>query len=163
MPPASRRHADDRPSTPTAPRPPVGAPAEAELPGGPGTRVPPARPQGQPPGLEDGLFALLSHELRTPLASIVGYLELLLDDDGQGLSAQQRRFLEAIGRNTRRLERLAARLASGELALAPGEAALVAESVEAARPRADAERDAATAGRGAALERCEQTRQEVRP
>jgi PAS domain S-box-containing protein len=53
--------------------------------------------------LKNEFFALVSHELRTPLTSIVGYVELLLDDSEDD---QERRFLSVIERNARRLERL---------------------------------------------------------
>jgi signal transduction histidine kinase len=53
----------------------------------------------------DEFFSVVSHELRTPLTSIIGYLELLLEDDS--LPAEQRRkFLNVINRNARRLLRL---------------------------------------------------------
>ncbi|MEQ1760748.1 MAG: ATP-binding protein [Vicinamibacterales bacterium] len=48
--------------------------------------------------------ANVSHELRTPLTSIRGYVEALLDDPGT--PAQVRQFLEVIGRQSTRMERL---------------------------------------------------------
>ena len=48
--------------------------------------------------------ANVSHELRTPLTAIRGYLEALRDEPGQSDSAQ--RFVEIIGRQSARMERL---------------------------------------------------------
>jgi len=45
----------------------------------------------------------VSHELRTPLTSIAGYTEMLADGDAGQLSADQRRMLDIVERNTRRL------------------------------------------------------------
>ncbi|MGZ6696038.1 MAG: ATP-binding protein, partial [Solirubrobacteraceae bacterium] len=97
--------------------------------------------------LKDEFFALVSHELRTPLTSIVGYLEMALEEDhGQpGLDPQRRRFLGVIERNASRLQRLVgdllfvAQVEAGTLTLQRGEAdlaVLAREAVEAARPRA---------------------------
>jgi signal transduction histidine kinase len=98
--------------------------------------------------MKEEFFALVSHELRTPLTSIVGYLEVLLEEDAEDdlLPPHQRRFLGTIDRNARRLQRLVgdllfvAQLEAGRLALEPGDAALdtlAGEAVAAARPRAD--------------------------
>ncbi len=96
--------------------------------------------------MKDEFLALVSHELRTPLTSIVGYLELLEDEDEDLNSDESRRFLGVIGRNAIRLQRLvddvlfAARAEAGRLGLAKREMSLttVAEqSVTAARPRAE--------------------------
>ena len=46
-----------------------------------------------------------SHELRTPLASILGFAETLIDDDGAD-PAMRRRFLKVIGDEARRMQRL---------------------------------------------------------
>ncbi len=95
--------------------------------------------------MKDEFLALVSHELRTPLTSIVGYLELLAEDEDELGSEQGRRFLEVIERNAVRLQRLvddvlfAARAEAGRLALAKRHIDLVevaAESVAAARPGA---------------------------
>ncbi|PRY21969.1 ATP-binding protein [Pseudosporangium ferrugineum] len=51
-------------------------------------------------------MSTVSHELRTPLTSIAGYVELLLDGEAGELGPQQRRMLEVIGRNSRRLREL---------------------------------------------------------
>lgn len=48
----------------------------------------------------EDLVASVSHELRTPLTSILGYIELVLDDD---LPSSSRRGLEIAGRNANRL------------------------------------------------------------
>jgi signal transduction histidine kinase len=95
--------------------------------------------------LKDEFVALISHDLRTPLTSIMGYLELAMDDDTLG--ADPRRYLEVVQRNSERLLRLVndllfvARLEAGELDLHPAELDLgpiVRQSVEEARPRAGA-------------------------
>jgi PAS domain S-box-containing protein len=56
--------------------------------------------------LKDQFVSLISHELRTPLTSILGYLELVLDDEEQSLSEEQRRYLTTVERNADRLLRL---------------------------------------------------------
>lgn len=95
--------------------------------------------------LKDEFFALVSHELRTPLTSIIGYLDLVLDD-GEGLDADTQRFLEVVQRNARRLLRLVgdllfvAQVEAGQLSLEQTQVDLgqiAAEAVEAARPRAE--------------------------
>ena len=95
--------------------------------------------------LKDEFVALISHDLRTPLTSIMGYLELILDDDN--LTEEQRGFLSVADRNADRLLRLVndllfvARFEAGQLELHPTEldlAAVVRQSVEEAEPRATA-------------------------
>ena len=54
----------------------------------------------------------LSHELWTPLTSILGYLELLLSGEGGRLTQTQRRYLETVERNAKRLFRTTAALDS---------------------------------------------------
>ena len=94
--------------------------------------------------MKDQFFALVSHELRTPLTSIIGYLELVLDDP-DAIDERERRFLGVVDRNAKRLLRLVgdllfvAHVEAGRLALEVGRVdleALTHEAVEAARPRA---------------------------
>jgi signal transduction histidine kinase len=96
--------------------------------------------------LKDEFFALVSHELRTPLTSIIGYLELVLDDEDDELAEPHRRHLAIVERNATRLLRLVgdllfvAQVEAGKLALEPSSVdlpQLVAQAVEAARPRAE--------------------------
>jgi signal transduction histidine kinase len=73
--------------------------------------------------LKDEFVATVSHELRTPLTSILGFLEMLLEEDVGPLNEEQRRFLEIVMRSSRRLMRqvddllFMARLDSAGLAL----------------------------------------------
>jgi signal transduction histidine kinase len=96
--------------------------------------------------LKDEFLSLVSHELRTPLTSIRGYLELVLDGEAGEVNNEQRRFLLAVERNSRRLLRLVgdllfvAQADAGRLTLERAKvdvAALAADCVEAARPVAD--------------------------
>jgi len=97
--------------------------------------------------LKDEFVGLISHELRTPLTSILGYLELLRDDDDSSLTAEQQQYLEVVERNAHRLLRLVgdllftAQVESGKLSLmaAPVELAdIVTTAVQSAGPAADA-------------------------
>jgi signal transduction histidine kinase len=56
--------------------------------------------------MKDQFVSLISHELRTPLTSILGYLELVLDDEDQPLTDEQRTYLKTVERNADRLLRL---------------------------------------------------------
>jgi PAS domain S-box-containing protein len=56
--------------------------------------------------MKDQFVGLISHELRTPLSSILGYLELVLDDEEQTLSDEQTQYLRTVERNAHRLLRL---------------------------------------------------------
>lgn len=56
--------------------------------------------------MKNDFVSLASHELRTPLTSIVGYVDLILNEDVGKISAEQREFLEIISQNTQRLEAL---------------------------------------------------------
>ncbi|HET8582426.1 MAG TPA: ATP-binding protein [Jatrophihabitans sp.] len=97
--------------------------------------------------LKDEFIALVSHELRTPLSSIIGYLEVLFDEDAGPLTSRQRKFLDVIDRNARRQLRLVSDLLfmsqadAGRVRLSVVDvdvAGLAGGAVEAARPHADA-------------------------
>lgn len=53
--------------------------------------------------LKDEFVGLVSHELRTPLSSILGYLELMKDDEDAPLSDEQQLYLGVAERNAHRL------------------------------------------------------------
>jgi signal transduction histidine kinase len=97
--------------------------------------------------LRDEFVAVVSHELRTPLTSIIGYLELLVDEEAGDLTAEQESYLEVVQRSTARLVELVgdlllvAEAERGPLALELADidiASLAADAAEAARPAADA-------------------------
>ncbi len=81
--------------------------------------------------MKDQFVSLISHELRTPLTSILGYLELVLDDDDQTLTDEQRQYLTTVERNADRLLRLVgdllftARVEAGQFTLQPEDVDLV--------------------------------------
>lgn len=52
--------------------------------------------------LKDEFVGTVSHELRTPLSSILGYLELVAEEE-ENLSDDQKRFLQVAERNAQRL------------------------------------------------------------
>lgn len=56
--------------------------------------------------MKDEFVGLISHELRTPLSSILGYLELMRDDEDDPLSEEQLTYLTVAERNAHRLLRL---------------------------------------------------------
>jgi PAS domain S-box-containing protein len=93
--------------------------------------------------LKDEFVGLISHELRTPLSSILGYLELMRDDDESPLSEEQLQYLGVAERNAHRLLRLVgdllftAQVESGRFPIDITDAELrsvVAASVESATP-----------------------------
>jgi signal transduction histidine kinase len=93
--------------------------------------------------LKDEFVGLISHELRTPLSSILGYLELMRDDEDSPLSEEQLQYLGVAERNAHRLLRLVgdllftAQVASGKFPLDVGRVALcdvVTAAVQSARP-----------------------------
>jgi signal transduction histidine kinase len=95
--------------------------------------------------LKDEFVGLISHELRTPLSSILGYLELMRDDDEAELSESQLQYLGVAERNAHRLLRLVgdllftAQVESGKFNLdqrCQDLAPIVSASVESARPHA---------------------------
>ncbi len=92
---------------------------------------------------KDEFVSSVSHEFRTPLTSILGYVEILLEDEP---AEDQLEALTIIRRNSERLltlvsDLLAAR--NGQLIVTPHAvdvAELVRASVSAAKPKADAAR-----------------------
>jgi PAS domain S-box-containing protein len=95
--------------------------------------------------LKDEFVALVSHELRTPLTSIIGYVDLVSDEEGGPVTDDQRHFLDVIKRNSQRLLSLVgdllfvAQVESGKLTLETGPvdlAGVARDCLEAARPRA---------------------------
>ncbi|RBY75579.1 PAS domain-containing sensor histidine kinase [Blastococcus sp. TF02-09] len=82
--------------------------------------------------MKDQFVSLISHELRTPLTSILGYLELVLDDDDRTLTDEQRQYLATVQRNADRLLRLVgdllftARVEAGQFTLQSEDVDLVA-------------------------------------
>jgi two-component system phosphate regulon sensor histidine kinase PhoR len=55
--------------------------------------------------IKDEFVASVSHELRTPLTSIIGYVDVILDDT-ENLPDDARDYLHVVQRNARRLHRL---------------------------------------------------------
>jgi signal transduction histidine kinase len=107
--------------------------------------------------LRGDFVASVSHELRTPLTSIIGYLELLKDDESESLTPTQQTFLGVVHRSAYRLRGLVgdlllvAEAEGGALALDLHDVdigALAEECVEAARPAADAKEIELTLSRG---------------
>ncbi|WP_085369454.1 cell wall metabolism sensor histidine kinase WalK [Leifsonia sp. NCR5] len=93
--------------------------------------------------LKDEFVGLISHELRTPLSSILGYLELMRDDEDDPLSQEQLQYLGVAERNAHRLLRLVgdllftAQVESGRFPLEHKDVdlgPLIAASVESAGP-----------------------------
>jgi PAS domain S-box-containing protein len=82
--------------------------------------------------MKDQFVSLISHELRTPLSSILGYLELVLDDEDQSLTDEQRAYLTTVERNAHRLLRLVgdllftAQVEAGRFTLQPEDVDLAA-------------------------------------
>ena len=56
--------------------------------------------------LKSEFFGLVSHELRTPLTSIIGYADVLSEEEGGRFSEQGRHHLAIVKRNSERLDRL---------------------------------------------------------
>jgi PAS domain S-box-containing protein len=92
--------------------------------------------------MKDQFVSLISHELRTPLTSILGYLELVLEDEEQPLTDEQRRYLTTVDRNADRLLRLVgdllftAQVDAGRFTLQPADvdlATVVSAAEESAR------------------------------
>jgi PAS domain S-box-containing protein len=95
--------------------------------------------------LKNEFFSLVSHEFRTPLTSIVGYVDLLMDDRTALSEEEHGNFLAVIKRNSVRLRRLVddllfiSKVQSGKFSLTPRNVDLnevVAGCIEAATPHA---------------------------
>lgn len=56
--------------------------------------------------MKDEFVNLISHELRTPLSSILGYLELVIDDEDNPLAPEHLTYRGTVERNANRLLRL---------------------------------------------------------
>jgi PAS domain S-box-containing protein len=97
--------------------------------------------------MKDQFVSLISHELRTPLSSILGYLELVLDDEDETLTDEQKQYLRTVERNAHRLLRLVgdllftAQVEAGRFTLQPDDvdlAGIVRAAEETARVTAAA-------------------------
>jgi signal transduction histidine kinase/CheY-like chemotaxis protein len=97
--------------------------------------------------LKSDFIAVVSHELRTPLASIIGYVDLMLDEKTGPLNEEQDRYLGIIERNTDRLSHIVndildiSRIEAGriDLAMAPLDVVEIArETVVIMQPQAQA-------------------------
>ncbi len=95
--------------------------------------------------LKDDFVGLISHELRTPLSSILGYLELMRDDDDDELTETQLQYLGVAERNANRLLVLigdllfTAQVESGKFNLeqhVQSMSPIVSAAVDSARPAA---------------------------
>ncbi|MEU2269530.1 ATP-binding protein [Streptomyces olindensis] len=92
-------------------------------------------------------LSTVSHELRTPLTSIVGYIELLKDEETGPLTPPQLRMLDVVDRNANRLRALIedlltlSRIESGAFGSKKGPVdlcSLVVSATDAIRPAAAA-------------------------
>ncbi|MGH2809638.1 MAG: PAS domain-containing sensor histidine kinase, partial [Actinomycetota bacterium] len=75
--------------------------------------------------IKSNFVSSVSHELRTPLTSIVGYLELLLEEEDGAFTGAQQEMIGIIDRNSRRLLELIedvltlSRIESGKFEISP--------------------------------------------
>lgn len=109
--------------------------------------------------LKSEFVSLVSHELRTPLTAISGYLDLLLEDQGEQ-AVRSQELLSIVKRNTDRLVKLLddlldlSRIESGkiELNLAPVDVMpLIAEVMSLLRPQIEAKDQQLTVDQAEAL------------
>jgi len=76
--------------------------------------------------MKNDFISISSHELRTPLTSIRGYLDLVLMGVSGSINPEQRKFLQIVEENTKRLHHLAndlldiSRIESGQIELDSG-------------------------------------------
>ncbi|MGE5133794.1 MAG: ATP-binding protein [Gemmatimonadota bacterium] len=105
------------------------------------------RTEAETQRMKDEFVSTVSHELRTPLSSMTGWLHILLGEEPSPLTAEQRKFLTTIQRNSDRLMRqvgdllLAGQIESGRLSLEFAEvdmAGIAREAAELAGPQAGA-------------------------
>jgi signal transduction histidine kinase len=94
---------------------------------------------------KDEFIGTVSHELRTPLTSMNGFVELLLEEDGDPLTDDQRSYLATVQRGSTRLEGLindlllTAQVRSGQLEIRKTSTDLVEvvrNAVKSAQPHA---------------------------
>jgi signal transduction histidine kinase len=99
--------------------------------------------------LRHELVGIVSHELRTPLTSILGFIDLISDEDSGQLTPEQREYFDVVKRNANRLLYLVSDLLlvaeadDGKLRLDLQDVdldPLLRDSVEAARVAADRKR-----------------------
>ena len=95
--------------------------------------------------MKDELISVVSHDLRTPLTSIMGYLELVMNEEAGPLNSEQQQFLEVVRRSADRLLTLVndllfiSRTETGSLALDLTEVdlgAVAIEAIEGLQPKA---------------------------
>lgn len=60
--------------------------------------------------LKSKFISIASHELRTPLIAIQGYVDLIREGKGGGISEAQRKMLDTVSRNATRLARIISEL-----------------------------------------------------
>ena len=96
--------------------------------------------------MKDDFVSIVSHELRTPLTSIVGYIDLLREEEAGPLAPDQHRFLDVVQRSCDRLLRLVGdllvlmQIEADALELEVAEldpATIIGDSLEAAGPIAN--------------------------
>jgi signal transduction histidine kinase len=82
------------------------------------------------------LLSSVAHEIRTPTASILGYVDLIIDEADSGFSEEQREYLEIIRRNAEHISQLIDDLRNLD-EVASGHLILESETVEVSSLVAD--------------------------